>query len=159
MGILVNMVKRYCAKKESMPNIYWCEIYKVRGINPETNRKKSVEVVAASNAPDELIQSKSGLLPPYEVEKATRPATEAQLETLRKHGFNPPANLSIVDASIFITRSVEGEPYRQPVASLSFTNFAIENDVYISKYANEKEARDYLLDALPDKKREIKELK
>lgn len=158
MGILVNMVKRHYSKKESRPSSYWCEVYKVRGINPETNRKKTVEVIAASNALAELIQSKSGLLPPYEVEKSTRMASEAQLETMRKHGFKPPANLSMLDASVFITRGVEGEPLEQPVASLSFVDYAIKNNVYIPKYANKKEAQDYLKAALPEKKKEIMSL-
>lgn len=158
MGILVQMVKRHYTKKESQPGLYWCEIYKVRGINPETNRKKTVKIVAASNAPVELIQSKSELLPPYEIEKATRPASDAQLETMRKHGFKPPANLSLLDASVFITRSVEGEPLEQPVAPLVFVDYAIKNNVYIPKYANIKEAQDYLIAALPEKKKEIKSL-
>ncbi|MEZ3502941.1 MAG: hypothetical protein K1W25_05730 [Lachnospiraceae bacterium] len=159
MGILVEMVKRHYAKKESQPSLYWCEVYKVRGINPETNRKKTVEVIAASNAPAEQIQSKSGLLPPYEIEKATRPATDAQLETMHKHGFKPPSNLSMQDASIFITRSVEGETLEQPVAPIVFIDYAIKNNVYIPKYANIKEAQDYLIAALPEKKKEIKSLK
>lgn len=159
MGILVKMIKRHYAKKESRPGLYWCEVYKVHGINPTTKRKKSVEVIAASNAPTEFIQSKSGLLPPYEIEKVTRPATDLQLETMRKHGFKPPIGLSIRDASIFITRSIEGEPMEQPVASLAFVNYAIKNDVYIPKYANAKEARDYLLAALPENANEIKKLK
>lgn len=159
MGIFVEMVKRRYAKKESRSGLYWCEIYKVRGINPETNRKKSVEVVAASNALPDLIQSKSGLLPPYEIEKVTRPASDAQLETMRKHGFKPPVNLSIQDASIFITRSVEGEALEQPVAPLSFVDYAIKHNVYIPKYANVKEAQNYLIAALPEKKKEIMSLK
>lgn len=159
MGILVNMVKRHYEKKESKPGAYWCEVYKVQGINPETNRKKTVEVVDASNAAIEAIQLKSGLRPPYKVEKATRLASEAQLETMRKHGFKPPADLSMLDASVFITRSVEGEPLQQPVAPLSFTDYAIKHNVYIPKYATAKEAQDYLLAALPQNGKEIKALK
>lgn len=159
MGILVNMVKRHYAQKESRPGLYWCEVYKVCGINPETNRKKTVEVVAASNAPAEQIQSKSGLLPPYKIKKATRPASDAQLETMRKHGIKPPADLSMLDASVFITRSVEGESIKQPTASLNFVDYAIKNNVYIPKYANIKEAQNYLIAALPGKKKEIMSLK
>lgn len=159
MGILVEMVKRHYAKKESQPGLYWCEVYKVRGINPETNRKKTVEVIAASNAPSELIQSKSGLLPPYEIEKATRPASDAQLEAMRKHGIKPPADLSMLDASVLITRSVEGKPIKQSTASLAFVDYAIKNNVYIPKYANAKEAQDYLLAALPKNAKEIRTLK
>lgn len=159
MGILVEMVKRHYAKKENKSCLYWCEVYKVHGINPETNRKKTVEVVAASNAPPELIQSKSGLLPPYKIDKATRPASDAQLETMRKHGINPPSDLSMLDASILITRSVEGKPIKQPTAPLSFVDYAIKNNVYIPKYANAKEAQDYLLAALPKNATEIRTLK
>lgn len=164
MGFLVKMIKWFCESKDNnenkgnYSNTYWCEIYKVRGINPKTKRKKSVEVVESSNASAELIQSKSGLLPPYEIEVATRPASDAQLDALRKHGFTPPANLSMSDAGIFIDRGIEGEPRQQPVASLNFVDYAIKNDVYIPKYANTKEARDYLLEALPENAAEIKKL-
>lgn len=159
MGIFVNMLKRHSEKKESQLGAYWCEVYKVQGINPETSRKKTVEVVEASNADIETIQLKSGLLPPYKVEKATRPASDAQLEAMRKHGFKPPADLSMLDASVFITRSVEGKPLQQPVAPLAFTIYAIKHNVYIPKYASVKEAQDYLLAALPKNGKEIRELK
>ena len=159
MGFIVEMVKRHYEKKESLPGVYWCEVYKVYGINPETKRKKSVKVIAASNSSAEQIQVKSGLLPPYEVEKVTPLASDAQLETMRKHGFQPPTGLSMQDASIFITRSVEGENLKQPVAPLVFVNYAIENNVYIPKYANIKEAQNYLIAALPKKKKEIMSLK
>lgn len=161
MGILVKVLERHYAKKEkrkTQPGPYWCEIYKVRGVNPTTKRKKTNQVIAASNAPSDLIQEKSGLLPPYEIEKVTRPASDLQLETMRKYGFKPPVGLSMWDASIFITRSVEGEPLEQSIASLAFVDYAIENNVYIPKYANTKEAREYLLTALPDKTKEINEL-
>lgn len=159
MGVFVNMLKRHSEKKESHTGVFWCEIYKVQGVNPETGRRKSVEVVEASNAAADVIQVKSGLLPPYKVEKATRPASDAQLEAMRKHGFKPPADLSMLDASIFITRSVEGKPLQQPVAPLAFTVYAIEHNVYIPKYASVKEAQDYLLAALPNNGKEIRELK
>lgn len=145
--------------KKMQPNKYWCEVYKIYGINPETKRKKSVEIIEASNAPIELIQSKSGLLSPYEIEKTTRPASEAQLELLHKHGIKPPSDLSMQDASIFISRSIEESPINQPVASIIFTDYAIKNNVYIPKYANAKEAKNYLIAALPDNSKEIKNLK
>ena len=85
MGILVEMVKRHYAKKESRPGLYWCEVYKVRGINPETNRKKTVEIVAASNALAEQIQSKSGLLPPYEIENPHKSAVKLFLHLCHHH--------------------------------------------------------------------------
>ena len=78
---------------------------------------------------------------------------------MHKHGFKPPSNLSMQDASIFITRSVEGETLEQPVAPIVFIDYAIKNNVYIPKYANIKEAQDYLIAALPEKKKEIKSLK
>lgn len=159
MGFLVEMFKRHYEKNESLTGAYWCEVYKVYGINPETKRKKSVKVIAASNSSAELIQTKSGLLPPYEIEKATPLASDAQLETMRKHGFQPPVNLSMQDASIFITRSVEGENLKQPIAPLSFVDYAIKHNVYIPKYANVKEAQNYLIAALPEKKQEIISLK
>lgn len=159
MGFLVEMVKRHYEKKESPLGTYWCEIYKVYGINPATKRKKSVKVIAASNSSEEVIQSKSGLLPPFEIEKVTPPASEAQLETMRKHGIVPPSDLSMLDASVLITRSVEGQPIKQPTASLTFVNYAIKNNVYIPKYANTKEAQDYLIAALPKNEKEIKTLK
>lgn len=166
MGILIEMIKRFNEKKECQPNKkkcqperYWCEIYKVRGINPATKRKKSIEVVAASNDSTETIQSKSGLLPPYEVTIATRPASNAQLEALRKHGITFLDDISMADAGIFIDRGVNEEPTSQPVAPLSFIDYAIKNDIYLSKYASAEEARDLLLELLPENTKEIRSLK
>lgn len=78
---------------------------------------------------------------------------------MRKHGIKPPTDLSMLDASVFITRSVEGEPIKQSTASLAFVDYAIKNNVYIPKYASAKEAQDYLLAALPKNAKEIRTLK
>lgn len=156
MGLLEKLFKKNGENQPQVP--VWCVTYKVRGTNPATGRNKTVEVVEASNSPTERIEEKSGLLPPYEVTDATRPASDLQLETLRKHGHKVPADLSMVDASIFITRSAEGEPINQAPAPASFFDFAIKNGVYISRYSNKKEAQDYLVAALPKLKSEIKNL-
>lgn len=99
------------------------------------------------------------MLPPYEVTIATRPASNAQLEALRKHGITFLDDISMADAGIFIDRGVNEEPTSQPVAPLRFMDYAIKNDIYLSKYASAEEARDLLLELLPENAKEIRSLK
>lgn len=138
------------------PALY-CRLYKVKGKNPETGRQKTVEVVAASNEKEEAVFKKSGLLPPFEISPGERAVTEGQKEVLKKHKIKLPKDAGLLDASLFISRKVEGLP---PSGSVSkkVILFAVENGVYIPKYANAEEAREILFDALPGKKNEIKKL-
>lgn len=143
-------------KKNSAP-AYSCYRYKVTGINPASRRKKSVFIIAASNETPEAVASKSGLLAPYNVEPAQEAPTARQMELIRKKRIALPADASMLDASVFIQWAIDGISPAEP-APLRFVDYAIAHNVFIPKYAGIKEARDYLIAALPDKKEEIENL-
>ena len=146
-------------KKKESKKRYYCEKYKVTGINPSSNRKKSIIVIAASTDEEQIIIERSGLLPPCTVENVTPKPTQSQLDLIKRKGIFVPFDSSKEDASIFITRYFDGITDYIPPASRDIVNFAINNNIFIPKYAGTKEAKDYLINALPDKKQEIKELK
>ena len=143
-------------KKGSAP-AYSCYRYKVTGINPASGRKKNVFVIAASNAAPEAVASKSGLLAPYNVELAQEAPTARQLELVKKKRIALPPDASMLDASIFIQWAIDGVSPAEP-APLRVVDYAIAHNVFLPKYAGIKEARDYLIAALPDRKEEIKNL-
>lgn len=138
---------------------YWCVHYSVTGINPATGRKKSVPVIESSVASDLQICQRSGLNPPYSIENVDRHPSEAQLHRIQRDNISIPEGvpLSIEDATIFITRSEENKKYAPPADS-RFVDYAIEHQVYIPKYASNKEAVQYLKVALPHLKSEINSL-
>lgn len=138
---------------------YWCVHYTVYGINPSTGRKKSAEVIESSVASNDEIGSRSGLVGPYDVVTSDRPATDAQLFRIERDKISIPSGqpLTIWDASIFITRSEESKKF-QPPADSKYTDYAIEHQVFIPKYASNKEAISYLKTALPHLRNEINNL-
>lgn len=138
---------------------YWCVHYSVTGVNPSTGRRKSVSVIESSVASDQQICQRSGLNPPYSIENIDRQPSEAQLRRIHRDNISIPDGvpLSIEDATIFITRSEENKKYTPP-ADIRFVDYAIEHQVYIPKYASNKEAAQYLKIALPHLKSEINSL-
>lgn len=138
---------------------YWCVHYSVTGINPSTGRRKSVSVIESSIASDAQIGQRSGLNPPYNIENVDRKPSEAQLHRIQRDNISIPEGvpLSIEDATIFITRSEENKKYAPP-ADIRYVDYAIEHQVYIPKYASNKEAVQYLKVALPHLKSEINSL-
>ena len=126
-------------KKGSAP-AYSCYRYKVTGINPASGRKKNALVIAA-----------------YSVELAQEAPTARQLELVKKKRIALPPDASMLDASIFIQWAIDGVSPAEP-APLRFVDYAIAHNVFLPKYAGIKEARDYLIAALPDRKEEIKNL-
>jgi len=136
---------------------YYSKLYKVRGVNPDTKRKKTVEVVAASDASEEVVTGKSGLLPPFEVMEGVGVPDEGQLNLAKKYGVNIPSDADAMDARLLLQRCFDGVASFRPITG-RVIDYAIENNVYIPKYASLEEARDFLLEYAPEKEKEIKEL-
>lgn len=124
-----------------------CRWYKVTGINPNTNRKKSEIFPWFSGVPTEDVEKASGLVEPYECEQIPdeRP-TDAQLTYAKRIGVTIPEDANMEDASIFLTRKENGEPLHQKgVAEWLLRKYVCELKVYIPLYANlaESHARYY----------------
>ena len=135
----------------------FCRIYKVKGKNPETGRQKTVEVVAASNEKEADITLKSGLLPPFEVLPGERSVTDAQREAAKKCKVKLPNDAGLDDASVLLSRKHEEKEPSGPVPKKAIL-FAVQNGVFIPKYANAAEAEEMLAFRLPNMKAEIKKI-
>lgn len=83
MGFLVNhflkkQEKLYDERRQNPP--HRCLTYEVRGINPKTNRKKTVRVVCGSWESEQEILSRSSLVAPFEeCHPCDEPVTNSQL--------------------------------------------------------------------------------
>lgn len=156
------MLKKFLEKKYNKhlmkPEKFYSCLFKVKGINPNTKRKKTIEVVAASNAPKEVITSKSGLLPPFDVSIAVEPPSPEQLALAKKYKVTIPSDADSMDARLLLQRYFDNTPPTPPI-SRSIVEYAIRNNVYIPKYAGISEAKDFLLEMLPEKEKEITKLK
>ena len=138
------------------PALY-CRLYKVKGKNPETGRQKTAEVVAASNEKEKDFAIRSGLLSPFEVSPGEREITEGQREAAKKYKVKFPKDASLADASLLLSRRIDQKGHSGPVPKKAIL-FAVQNGVFIPKYANAAEAEEILIDSLPKLKAEIKKL-
>ena len=111
--------------------------YTVKGKNPDTNRKKTVTVTVESAASLDEVQMKSGLLPPYEIEKVDHvdAPTERQVAYAEKLGFAFPPDATMRDASIFLTRYEEDLPLIQPAAPDKLVRYLIGKGIAVPAYA------------------------
>lgn len=119
-----------------------CAYFNVKGVNPASGRKKTVSVVAAANASIAEIQAKSGLLPPYEVsvdKNNFTPPTEAQVRYAARLGFKFPADATVRDATVFLTRSENGVPLVQPPAPDRLVHYIISKGGYVPAYSGAAE--------------------
>lgn len=113
-----------------------CDYYSVKGVNPDTNRRKSKIIVVDSTSTEEEIQEKSGLLPPYEIEKLNQEApTDRQIAYAEKLGIVFPADASVSDASVFLTRHEDGVPLVQPPAPDTLVRYLIGKGIFVPAYA------------------------
>nr|DAN92340.1 MAG TPA: hypothetical protein [Caudoviricetes sp.] len=133
-------IKTFSSDKER--NSIICSYYKVKGINPETGRRKTNTVVHIQGADVYEVGIKSGLLEPYEVEELpeTKPS-DAQVVYARDLGIVLPYDATADDASIFLTRAENQEAIHQKGASDELLKLIIlKYGTYVPKYANCKEA-------------------
>lgn len=113
-----------------------CDLYSVKGKNPDTNRRKTEIVVAESTASETEIQQRSGLLPPYEIKRLDPELpTEKQILYARKLGIVFPPDASIRDASIFLTRADEEQPLIQPPTPDYLVRYLIDKGIFVHSYA------------------------
>ena len=132
-----------------------CSWYKVKGINPNTNRKKTITFVWDNMASQEEVGRKSGLLEPYEVEqlKADSP-TLAQERYANGIGLRFPSDATTQDATIFLTRYENQEPIHQNgIAKWLLEIYIYKLQVYVPKYASVNEAHIYYYHGMPIKER------
>lgn len=134
-----------------------CVWYKVTGINPNTNRRKSETFPWIKGAPVEDIEKASGLLGPYECEQLPdRMPSDAQLGYARRIGVMIPKDATMEDASIFLTRKENDKPLHQVgVAEWLIKKYICELKVYIPLYASLAEAHARYYYSLPVKERII----
>lgn len=137
---------------------FYCKEYKVKGLNPQSGRRKTIIVVATSADNESVIVKKSGLLPPYEILPGSREVTEGQLEVAKKYKIKFPKDATIDDAALILDRIHRDGPVKEQPVSKQMIKYAADNNVFIPKYAYYDEAVDILLYRLPEKKKEIKRL-
>ena len=132
-----------------------CAWYKVTGINPNTNRRKSETFPWFRETPVEDIEKASGLLGPYECEQLPdRMPSDAQLEYARRIGVIIPRDATMEDASIFLTRKENNKPLHQVgVAEWLIKKYICELKVYIPLYASLTEAHSQYYYSLSVKER------
>lgn len=113
-----------------------CTIYAVKGKNPATGRRKTVQVVSESTDSLDVVQKKSGLLPPYEVEPVPpQGPSEAQLQYASRLGFAFPPDATSKDATVFLTRAEDGVPLSQPAAPDWMVRYVISKGIFVPAYA------------------------
>lgn len=147
MGLFSKLVSFACnptargpASLAANKNRITCQWYSVKGRNPKTGRKKTVTVVACSLDPLALVQERSGLLPPYEVEAiAQQPPSDAQVRYASKLGFVFPADATSEDATVFLSRSEAGEDLVQPAAPDWMVRYAVSRGIYVPAYGGSSE--------------------
>lgn len=121
----------------------------MKGKNPATGRVKRVCVLAESTAPLEVVQKKSGLLPPYEISGEDHSVytgpTEKQLAYAKDIGISLPADATSADASVFLTRYEEGRSLYAPPASDRIVRLLIDRGIELPAYAGAYEASNLYL--------------
>lgn len=129
-----------------------CAVYSVRGKNPGTGRMKKVDVVVESTASVDDVQKRSGLLPPYEVERVDGSTydgpTEKQLAYAKKVGINFPDDATSRDATIFLTRYEEERPLCQPATPDRFVRLLIDRGIVVPAYAGMLEVSNMYLNGV-----------
>lgn len=108
--------------------------YKVSGINPESNKKKSVTVIAKNGDSEDNIASKSNLLPPYTVILDDRQPTENQIKYAKDLGVKILPNLTFNDVSCLISKAL-GEA-KNDFTTNDIIEYAGERGTLISPYSD-----------------------
>lgn len=128
-----------------------CLHYSVRGKNPETGRMKTVYFVVESTATKEIVQKKSGLLPPYEVvaDDSHFGPTDRQIAYADQLGFAFPSDASSSDATVFLTRAEEERPLVQPATPNDILHYVIGFGIDVPAYAGVVETTGYFLRNAP----------
>lgn len=121
--------------------------FSVKGKNPETGRRKTVYVITEASASIEEVQRKSGLLPPYEIERISDvdPPSDAQIHYAEKLGFAFPVDATMSDATVFLTRCEEGRPLIQEPMPDNLARYLIEKGIAVPAYAGAEESTDLYL--------------
>lgn len=131
-----------CSPVHAKKNNILCDCFLVKGKNPATGRRKTVTVVVERGASNEDIQSKSGLLPPYEIspDDAEDSPTEAQIRYAEKMGFAFPKDSGSDDAHIFLTRAENDEALVQPAMPDDIVRYLINKGIFVPAYAGVSDA-------------------
>lgn len=145
-------------KQEQTQNPIYCIRYKIKGINPETGRKKTVHLIVGSWEDLVYALPRSGLLEPYEYEKDNRFPTERQLQYARSIKLSFPRNCTLEDASILLSRYENDIPFNLQIAPAPFFEYAVRNNIFLPSIISKKEALEYLLNLLPNQATEIGKL-
>lgn len=146
-------------RKQKQPqNPICCIRYKIKGTNPETGRRKTAHLIVGSWENLDCALPRCGLLEPYEYEIENRVPTEHQLQYAHSVKISPPQNSTLEDVSVLLSRYEDDIQLNLPFAPACFFEYAVENDVFLPSLVSEKEAREWLLCALPDNAKEIQKL-
>lgn len=109
-------------------------VYKVTGINPETNRKKSVEVIVLGSD-EKQAEHKSGLINVSAIEKIDpEPPSQAQIKYGNDLGIAYKDYYSKKDYSCLISVATAEEEYI-PI-DCKAAEFAANHDIFLSQYAS-----------------------
>lgn len=138
MGFLVNHFKKkqeklYDDRRQNPP--YRCLTYEVCGINPKSNRKKTVRVVCGSWENEQDILNRSGLVAPYdECHPCDELVTDSQLELMAKEKIPMPNGITKREATNIITHHFDEEPLFPDIISLDVLKYAVSLGVLIPRY-------------------------
>lgn len=148
MGFLVNhflkkQEKLYDERRRNPP--HRCLTYEVRGINPKTNRKKTVRVVCGSWESEQEILSRSSLVAPFEeCHPCDEPVTNSQLALMAKEKLPVPEGITKVEATNIITHHFDEKPCFPEVIPLDVLKYAVSLGVLIPRYMERKDAIELL---------------
>jgi hypothetical protein len=107
--------------------------YIVNGVNPASGRKKTVSVEVLSGTPNDIIEEKSGLLPPYVIDAAEFDnPTEGQLEYAKNIGLIIPNGCNSADVSCLLSRAEDNDD--SPYVSESLLRYASLHNIFFSPY-------------------------
>ncbi len=133
-----------------IPITIYC-IYKVRGKNPATNRMKTNSVVAKKGTPSNIITLKSKLLRPYTVTEYFEEPTILQADYAKNLNIKYGPTCSKTDISYLIDRQLNGD-FKNYISN-DIREYAAENNVYISPYADKIGGCRVAIASLPPKER------
>lgn len=145
-------------KEKPLQSQFYCIRYKVKGINLETGRRKTAHLIVGSWEDLEYALPRCGLSGPYEYKKEDRLPTERQIQYARSVNISFPSNSTLEDISVLISRYEDDIQLNLPLAPACFFEYAVKNDVFLPSLVSEKEAREWLLCALPNNASEIQKL-
>lgn len=145
-------------KEKPLQAPFYCIRYKVKGINPETGRIKTAHLIVGSWEDLDYVLPRCGLSEPYECEIESRLPTERQIQYARSVNVSIPPNSTLEDVSVLLSRYGDGIQLNLPFAPVCFFEYAVRNNVFLPSLVSEKEAREWLLRALPDNAGEIQKL-